>query len=80
MGAVVEKGASGFFGQGLVVVDGVDMAVKLAEVGAMLTWQPMWWRRRTMGGAMLTWQPGWWMWTMMGGTVLTWQQKQEGNR
>ena len=43
-GAVVEKGAGGFFGWGLVVIDGVDMAVKLAEAGVMLTWQPMWWR------------------------------------
>ena len=44
MGAVVKKGASGFFGQGLVAIDGVNMAVKLAEVGAMLMWQLMWWR------------------------------------
>ena len=60
-GAVVEKGTSGFFGQGLVVIDGVDVAVELAEAGAMLTWQLMWWRQRTMGGAVLTWQLGWWM-------------------
>ena len=44
MGVVVKKGTSGFFGQGLVAIDGVDVAVKLAEVGVMLMWQPMWWR------------------------------------
>ena len=41
-GMVVKKGTGGFFGQGLVVIDGVDVAVELAEVGVMLTWQPMW--------------------------------------
>ena len=43
-GMVVKKGAGGFFGQGLVAIDSVDVAVELAEVGAMLTWQLMWWR------------------------------------
>ena len=43
-GVVVKKGTGGFFGWELVAIDGVDVAVELAEVGAMLTWQPMWWR------------------------------------
>ena len=43
-GMAVKKGAGGFFGRGLVAIDGVNMAVKLAEAGAMLMWQLMWWR------------------------------------
>ena len=42
MSMVVEKGTGGFFRWGLVVIDGVDVAVKLAEAGAMLIWQLMW--------------------------------------
>ena len=74
----VSKGVGGFFGQGLVAIGGVDVAVELAEAGAMLMWQPMWWRRRTTGGAVLMWHLGWWMWTTMGETVLMWQQKWGG--
>ena len=45
----VSKGVGGFFGWGLVGIGGVNMAVELAEAGAMLMWQLMWWRQRTMG-------------------------------
>ena len=44
MGVGVKKGTGGFFRQGLVAIDSVNMAVELAEAGAMLTWQPLWWR------------------------------------
>ena len=39
-----QKGAGGFFGRGLVAIGGVNVAVEPAEAGAMLTWQPVWWR------------------------------------
>lgn len=31
-------------------IGGVDVAVEMVEAGAMLTWQPMWWRCTKMGG------------------------------